>query len=241
MYHVLEEVEWGEPALSLLSHCKDLDKDLPAVIHIRHSERPRIKKIGDGRQTLLNTAGKQAAYEYGANLPPERKYRLYHTHYERTKETIQQIHQGIVDNDGKSKIMRALPIATILNPEQYRHYISRDTEGGDTDETAMSCFHNWVSGRYPPWVIYPCGQFAQRVAAIMMNNLRSANSTSVDIYVSHDTWITAFLYNWFSIPPPSDWIQFLDGFILQPTDELMNVYFRELRKEVYYPYWWNFK
>lgn len=240
MDQLLETVEWGEPALSLLSRCNDFVKNLPAVIHIRHSERPRITNIGDGPQALLTSTGKQAAYEYGLNLPSERCCRLFHTYYERTKDTAQQIHRGIVDNGGESKMMGALSLATILDHEKYSYYISRDTDGGDTDETAMSYFHNWVGGRYPPWVIYPCGQFTQRGAAIMMKNLKSADSTSLDIYVSHDTWIASFLYHWFGIPPPSNWIGFMDGFMLQLTDERMYVYFRGHMNKIHYPYWWKF-
>lgn len=241
MDRILEDVEWGGPTLSLLSSCRDLLEDLPAVMHIRHSERPRMGELGVGRQALLTPNGKQAAYEFGGGLPSSRRYMLYYTYLGRTEETAQQIHQGILDNGGQSKIGGELPLATILDVRKYDHYVSRDTDGRDTDETAKSYFHNWVSGRYPPWIIYPSRQFTQRMAAIMVENLRSASSNSLDIYISHDTWISAFLYHWSGIPPPSNWIGFLDGFTLQLAEERMNMYFRGQTTKNHHPYWWNFK
>ncbi len=50
---VLESVEWGKPALSLLSQCKQLDTNLPAVMHIRHTERP--KPTQETRELVLKT------------------------------------------------------------------------------------------------------------------------------------------------------------------------------------------
>ena len=35
-------------------------------------------------------------------------------------------------------------------------------------------------------------------------------------------------------------VDFLDGFIVQLYEETMVVYTKDERREVYYPYWWNF-
>jgi hypothetical protein len=40
MGSVIESVGWGKPALKLLSRCEKLDQNAPAVMHIRHTERP---------------------------------------------------------------------------------------------------------------------------------------------------------------------------------------------------------
>ena len=46
----------------------------------------------------------------------------------------------------------------------------------------------------------------------------------MDVYVSHDTWVAAFMFHWFGLPSPSDWVSFMDGFILHTYDDKMRVY-----------------
>jgi len=78
MSSILESVEWGKPALSLLSQSRELDPNLPAVMHIRHSERPEIASREE-RGANLTESGKKAAHEFGSLLPRNRSYRLYHS------------------------------------------------------------------------------------------------------------------------------------------------------------------
>lgn len=61
MVKVLSTVNWGEPALDLLSHCCNLDQGKPAVMHIRHTERPLIDDMEDGHNTLPTPTGREAA------------------------------------------------------------------------------------------------------------------------------------------------------------------------------------
>jgi hypothetical protein len=105
---------------------------------------------------------------------------------------------------------------------------------------ARSYFINWVSGHYPPWEIEPCRMFAQRAASVMMKNLEEIDSFGFNIYVSHDLWVAPCLFYWFGIMPSIEWIKYLDGFILQLTDDRINVYSKDGKKEAYYPYWWSF-
>jgi hypothetical protein len=74
-----------------------------------------------------------------------------------------------------------------------------------------------------------------------MKNLTSAETNTFDIYVSHDTTCGAFLLHWFGIMLDERWIEFLDGFIMQLTEERLHVYTKDGKKEAYYPYWWNFQ
>jgi hypothetical protein len=45
--------------------------------------------------------------------------------------------------------------------------------------------------------------------------------------------------DWFGIPAPSDGIGFLDGFLLQPREDAMTLWFRGEKKIVGYPQWWG--
>ncbi len=73
----------------------------------------------------------------------------------------------------------------------------------------------------------------------MMKNLESADDDTFDIYVSHDIFVAAFQLFWFGVFP-SDWVSFLDGFILQFSGDKMNVFSKYGVKSTYPPYWWNF-
>ena len=245
MRSVLESVEWGKPALSLLSKCKQLNPNLPAVMHIQHTERPKSTQESydlarkTGRSTLLSTEkGKQAAFEFGERLPSDRIYRVYHTPIERTRETAEKIHEGLLSRGVKSQL-EGIFMRVHHNQARRRDYLQRDVlDAGEPN--ARSHFINHVSEHFPPWEIEHCSLIAKRHAAIMMGDLKTATPESFDLYVSHDTICAMFLLYWFGIMTDERWIEFLDGFIMQLTEERMHVYTKDGKKEAYYPYWWNF-
>ena len=122
--------------------------------------------------------------------------------------------------------------------EKFVGYLFRDVKSDM--ETARPFFINWASGHIPPWEMEPCGMFAQRAASAMIKNLDKLDSSRFNIYVSHDIWVAPCLFYWFGMMPSVDWIGYLDGFVLQLTDDRMNVYSKDGKKEAYYPYWWSF-
>lgn len=226
--------------MSLLCHIKDLDPTRPAVMHIRHTERPVIEPGNvDGIRTLTTELGRRAAYEFGSMLPTDKRYRLYHTYIERSRETAEEIHRSIRSNDGMSEVVGPVPLSSVVDPEKFPEYVTRETEEVPSESLAISLFTKWISGHFPPWVRVPALDFAQRAASITMKNLESADDNIFDIYVSHDIFVAAFQLFWFGVFP-SDWVSFLDGFILQFSGEKMNVYSKYGVKSTYPPYWWNF-
>jgi len=235
MFKVLRSVVWGEAALALLSKCNRLDPGRPAVMHIRHTERPVIDTIGEGRGMLSTPRGKEAAFEFGAGLPESRRYRLFHTYYDRAKETALKIQEGIKDRGSVSKVGGAIPVATVLDHDAYMEYLS---EYADTDDHAKNFFRDWTSKRIPSKMVLPSLEFAREMAQFMMDTLRGARHDSFDIYVSHDVWVAALMFHWFGLKPHDDWYTFLDGFIMQLGDEGMTVYYRDEFKAVPYPSWW---
>jgi broad specificity phosphatase PhoE len=238
MNSILESVEWGEPALSLLSQSRELDPKLPAVMQIRHSERSHISSREE-RGANLTESGRRAACEFGSSLPITRSYRLFHSTSDRAKETAEEIHRGLRSIDAEACIGGVF-IRSHSDQEKLWDYLTRDiiSQG---ERTARPFFINWASGHFPPWELEPCRMFAQRAASAMMKNLDNHDTSGFDIYVSHDIWVASCLFYWFGIMPSVDWIGYLDGFILQQTDDCMNVYFKDGKKEAYYPYWWGFK
>ena len=234
---ILESVPWGKSALKLLQHTKELDSKVPAVIHIRHSERPPASLQKNGFNQPLTTTGTEASLEFGKHLPINRKYSLFHTDVDRTQMTCQNIQKGIKNSGGKSSIKGEIMLASVVNVSEAVKII-RGLGIEDDDERASTLFYRWVAGLISPNVFRPSLEFAQIGASIMMKNLESADSDDVNIWVSHENWVAAFLVHWlceFSF----DWITFLDGFILQFYDDHMIAFFRGENKKLNYPYWWN--
>lgn len=246
MTSILESVEWGKPALALLAQCNELDTELPAVMHIRHTERPNAtpedmeRARRTGRSHILSTEkGKEAAYEFGTRLTLDRTYRFYHTPVDRTKETAEKIHEALLERGASSTFNGVMSSQTMGDRNKRLEYIIRDRILDGSYANPRPVLIKWVAGGYPPWEIEPSLMFAQRVSMETMNNLASAQS-GMDVYVSHDMWIGMLLMHWFGIVPDEDNVKFLDGFILQLKPENMHVYTKDGKKETYYPYWWNF-
>ncbi len=238
MTGVLDRVEWGGPALKLLAHSRNLDPELPAAMHVRHSERPRIHNQGD-LHALLNERGKEAARDFGSRLPGGRLYRLHHSYFDRARETAEGIFQGIEDAGGEAEMVGTVDLETILDLERYNHYFERDFLQGDTPESATDYFFKWASNRYPPDEIVPTLEFARRCADILKRDLGSRGPRSMEIYVSHDTWVMALMYHWFGMGPPRDWVRFMDGFVLQIAGSMFKAYTRDSAIEIHRPHWWS--
>ena len=219
--------------------------DIPAVMHIRHTERPKSTQESreyakkTGKAILKSTAkGKQAAFEFGVNLPSKRVYRVYHSSVTRAIETAEQIHKGLLSQGAESHL-KGVFMNVHYNQGRSLEYLQRDVHDVGAS-TARPYFVNYVSEHYPPWKIEPGSLVAQRHAAKMSENLTSGTSETFDLYVSHDVFCALFLFYWFGIMPDERWIEFLDGFLVQLSEERMHVYTKDGKKEAYYPYWWNF-
>lgn len=233
MDKILNQVEWGKPSLSLLSHLQDLKNNKPAVMIIRHSERPTIQSEEEGPIINLTARGKQAAYDFGSFLPTDRVYRIYHSRVNRTRETAEKIQEGIQSLNVMAEVKGVLTVLGKTNskPRKFREYVWRDRE---------AFTYNWLSDRYPPSEIEYSNIFAQRVASEIMKNLQKAIPNMFDIYVSHDVIISALLFHWLGHEIlPLGRIRYLEGFVTQFEDGKMSVILKDGLKEIRLPYWWK--
>ena len=230
-------MDWGKNALALAKNVHQLDKDKPAFIHIRHSERPPMEVNQETFDMPLSPRGEQAAYELGLQLPNNRHYHLYHTDVDRTKKTAEMIQRGTQENNGDSEIVDEIPLFTVLNIEKTGK-ILKELNIPDDSLRAQAIFYKWISGIFPPDVLKPSLDFSQEAASMMLNKLEAAEPSDVFVWVTHENWIAAFLMHWFG-EWSFGWVPFLDGFTFQTYDEYMSVYFRGEEKKPKFPYWWK--
>jgi broad specificity phosphatase PhoE len=231
MTSILDQVDWGNPTLSLLQKTNTLDTNAPALIHIRHSERDLGKLHTDLTQT-----GLEASRQFGTQLPKNRKYRLYHTPYSRTENTAKKIIEGIQENQGQATIKDTIELSTLRDEEKGYANIRKHW---DEKTKIRAWFYKWAAGHYPPWIMSSTLDAAQHLAGIMMQNLDTASSDSIDIYVTHDTYVAVCIFHWFGLMIDR-WVSFLDGYLVQFYPEFMKVFFSDTTIESEYPHWWTF-
>ena len=239
MVGTLESVDWGGPALSLINNAWDLDPRQPAVLHIRHTERPRV--TDERSWELLSTvAGRSAASEFGMSLPRNRRYRIYHTVVARTRETAEEIQKGVISISGTAEMAGVIPLRPSLDSDAADQYVSsiyRILE--DECAAAVRITNDWCAGLTPPGSMRSSEEFARMVAEFTVSNLKTATHDTLDIYVSHDTWVGNLMWHWFGLPVHADGIKFMDGFLLQPEDCGMTIWIRGEKRYLRYPHWWK--
>jgi hypothetical protein len=237
--NILSLVDWGYCPISLLKSAEELLPGKPAIIHIRHTERPGMS--GPNSNTLLSTSrGRQAAIEFGEGLPARRNYRVYHTVVDRSKQSADSIIEGINRIGDKAEIAGVFPFRTSYDPQAMDDYIDRVFKRcGDEDLAVAEMMNRWLAGLAPQEIFRPSGEFARMIAEYTLLRLKTATPDNIDLYVTHDTWVGAILFHWFGLPIPLDGVRFLDGFILQPLDEEMAVWFRGKALRIEYPHWWG--
>jgi hypothetical protein len=239
---ILESVEWSEPALSLLNHCAELYPSRPAIMHVRHTERTSLEHGGASGDDMLSTSsGIAAAFEFGVKLPDDRRYRLYHTYVQRARETAEAIRDGIISRGGSAEIAWIVPYRYSIDREAVNRYLSKVRKRCVSEATTSVVFTNdWLAGLVtPPSCILSSYEFARTVAEYTLRKLESATADTLDIYVSHDTYVGSVMFHWFGVPVHLDGVDFLDGFLLQLEDDEMVVWFRDKRLVLEYPHWWK--
>lgn len=238
MTTILGSADWGGPARSLLASLRELEPSLPAFVHMRHTERPAYTPEASDR--LASTpGGREASVEFGRGLPADRKYRLSSTRVKRAVETASCIREGLESRGVQAVDSGLLSCRISVDSEALERYLEENLRRSRGEAEAAVNFTNlWCAGLTPPTVTRASDDFAREIADRTRTSLESATPDTVDVYVSHDTWVGCLLWHWFGVPLPADGIRFLDGFLVQPSGDAMTLWLRGSRRRVEYPHWW---
>lgn len=182
-------MEWGERALSLLSRCSELEMGRPAVMVIRHSEVD-YQKMEDLPVATLTETGKEAAFEFGSMLPQDRSYRVYHSTFDRARETAENIVRGL-ESKGVDVGLRGEHPEFNMAGDRNRivEFI------WDAIQMRRRWVHDWFSGRLPPSVFQPSHEAAQDAAKVMIQNLGNAGPETFDVYACHSEMAVLFMFH----------------------------------------------
>jgi len=241
---VLASLDWIGPAKHLLESTRELDPDKPAVMHIRHTARSTVSKEEMERDTekhdlhnLRSTqTGVQAATDFGASLPKDRGYSLYHTWVPRCRETAEEISRGVTSAGGRARIVGVIPYSMTVDRDAAQRLTK--SKGWAVRDGGFDGACHWIAGLVPETIFRPSQEFAREYAKMTVKNLYGASSDAFHVYVSHDDLILTLIFHWFGVPPYSDGIRFLEGLLMQICDDGLHVWLRD-RHQVYEPpYWW---
>lgn len=228
---VLTTVPWGAPARALVSYLKkEVDYKYPTFILIRHSEREEPQDIIEILGAQLTPRGKKAAFEFGKSLPANLIYHFYHSPVERCKETSTYIQKGIQEKKGMTKYCGELETLMKIEGigEKIVEYIGRDDK---------EFIQYWANNQYPTEIIEPAVNLAQRTFSEIMKISQKADPNVINILVSHDLHVLNYMFYWANITKCKEWIQYLEGFILQLAENKIFFYHKDGKVVKDYPYW----
>jgi hypothetical protein len=188
-------------------------------------------------QSLHSTPeGIQAAIDFGSSLPKDRRYTLYHTYFERTRETADAIRRGILDTGGRAEMGGVIPCKTQIDPEANVMWEKRQRWFPEDGGYNITC--QWIAGLRSSATLKPSSEYSLEMAKIVMENLSGVSPDALHLYVSHDDWVQVLFFHWFGVPPQPGGLRFLDGFMMQFLDSGVKAWFRGGCVVYGYPYWW---
>ncbi|MHA1720400.1 MAG: histidine phosphatase family protein [Promethearchaeota archaeon] len=231
--NTLKTVSWGKGALSLLAKLKNgnLIKKVPTILMLRHSEREEPEILEEIFNAPLTERGRKAAYEFGNNLPRKYNYHFFHSPVERCKNTAEEIRRGLSNTDS----------AFSIEPLESLYKVVCDYEKFKTNlkRTQMKFLDYWIGNFYDPNEIEPALAVAERMAEDLRKIIKNQDGNTINVFVSHDFHVILAQFFWTGILATNEWIQYLDGFIMQFLDDKMIFYSKNETREVSYPYWWK--
>jgi broad specificity phosphatase PhoE len=228
----LDSVDWGGPVLSLLSRFDEIDDDGPLVLILRHSE-VRYQNIEDLLTTNVTELGLKVANEVGTLLPSARKYRIYHTFIPRSRQTAEEITEGLRSVRRSVAFKGECSNMSLTMEDDVAHAIWSYPDG--------SWFlMDWLSHRLSPDLFMNSLDLAMLAAKEVCTRLEDAEPGGVDIHVSHGEMVALFKFYWLGLAPVRGTYGFLNGFILQPGENEMTLYTSDGVRQVKYPHWWDF-
>ena len=149
-------------------------------IMIRHAERDPIEIMANALEARLTNNGKSDAYKLGQRLARYNPINIYHSPVPRCRQTAESIFEGIVSCNESATIVGHL--LELGGP-----YITStwDSVVKSIEELGHSMFiRKWFDNELPSNLIMSLPEAAHIQLNILINQLRSGHSSSINI--THD-------------------------------------------------------
>lgn len=150
------------------------------AIMIRHAERDPIEFMAHALEARLTNNGKSDAYKLGQHLAKHNPITIYHSPVPRCRQTAECIFEGIADCNGSATM--AGQLLELGGP-----YITGNWDSivKSIEEFGHTLFiRKWFDNELPSNLIMPLAEAAHIQSNILIDQLRSGNSSSINI--THD-------------------------------------------------------
>lgn len=230
---VWQEAEWTSQARGIIQAIKKFPETTKIIVLLRHSHRDEPNELEEMYRLRLTTQGHEIAKKFGSLLPIKRHIHLFHSIVWRCQETAEDIAAGFSEVGGIPEIKGNLLVLHHAGAAP-NFFINIFKKG-----PPIQFIYRWVVGYYSPELIMPFQEYCQKAADHIWNETKLAPEKSLNIYITHDLFILALRFGWFSLPPDNNWIPFLGGFAFGLDENKFKLYDNNRYYKLDPPYWWK--
>ena len=190
---------------------------------IRHAERYPILDWEKVDEPLLTDKGHADAFRLGQELAELDSVELYHSPSPRCRQTAEGIHTGIMQQNGRSRIVGHLPelAGQRIVMQGWNRVVKIVEEHGWPSFCRM-----WFDGELFGGLVIPLEQAASIQLRFLRAQLESGGPSKVN--VTHDFMISIFREHFFGIRHDKVGLpDFLDGIVAYRTDARMHLRYHE--------------
>jgi bisphosphoglycerate-dependent phosphoglycerate mutase len=204
---------------------KNLELPHNIALILRHAERYPITNLADAFDACLTEKGKTDAYLFGQIFKQYNMIKLYHSPVLRCKQTAESISSGILSLNQKAIVVgHLLELGAPFITTPWESIIPLIEQHG-----YYPFIRKWFNNELPPDFIMPLELAAQSQLHILIKQLKTADSSTINI--THD-WNIMILREYYfnlkheNIGEPG----YLDGLCAYIRGESLHLFYNEQKK-----------
>jgi broad specificity phosphatase PhoE len=177
-------IEWIGEARALLEWLDTLDSG-PALLMIRHSERPEDIDVPTTIRVDLTESGHDIAVEFGRRLPKNWRTTIFHSPHIRTTQTAERISEGLQEAGGNLSEIERLNVL-LGGRGNIERIVTLAHDVGFSE-----FYWRWKRNELPTETIEPIDDYLIRLTQLIRDRFSKAATNDLHIHVTHDIVIAA--------------------------------------------------
>jgi broad specificity phosphatase PhoE len=217
-------VPWGREVLHAVAGAPAAH---PAAVMVRHSEREALHDMREAHLVPLTPQGEEAARAFGRSLPPGRTVRALHSPIGRCAMTAARIVDGYRAAGGDAALAGVLP--ELGGP----YVLDLAATVRLSNELRARYPRAWFDGELPPGVAMPRDEASALTLRAVAGVMGAAAPGTLFVLVTHDWNVLLVRESVLALRfEDVGWIDYLDGLLIVPAAEGLEVSWREHRRLV---------
>jgi len=182
--HEWTSIGWLGEARALLGWLDTLGSG-PALLMVRHSERPEDPDVLTTIQAELTASGHDLATEFGRRLPMNMRTTIFHSPHIRTQQTAERIASGLEEKGGNLSDVEKLDV--LLGGRGDAEKIVTFAHEIGFDEF----YFRWKRNDIPLEILEPIDDYLERLTQQVTDRFYQTDANDLQVYVTHDMVIAA--------------------------------------------------